>query len=300
MSPALLAPLLLCLPAADPAASDTLEARLAPLIKAHKGKVAVAVKHLGNGESYTHNADEPMPTASLIKLPVMIEVYQQVEEGKIKLSTPIMLRDADKVPGSGILTDNFSEGATLPLRDLVRLMIVFSDNTATNMVLDQIGIDSTNKRMEAWGFENTRINAKVYRGSTTSINKQRTDKFGLGSTTANEMVAILEKLNDGKAGTAEATKAMLEHLKKCDDKEKMPRFLPAKVELAHKTGSVNDSRTDAGILFLPSGPVAVCVLTTDNEDKSWNADNAGNLLCARVAKEVFEHFSARPDKPAKP
>src|SRR5262245_44032176 len=275
----------------------SLEDRLAPLVKAHKGKVAIAVKHLGTGESWYVNADEAMPTASLIKLPVMIEVYQQAGEGKVRLKDLVTLHDSDKVPGSGILTDHFSDGATFPLLDCVRLMIAFSDNTATNLVLDKIGIDSTNKRMEAWGWEETKINAKVFKGSTTSVAPERTKKFGLGSTTAREMSEIIEKLNGGKLVSPDACKEMIEHLKKCDDNDKMPRFLPAKTVVAHKTGSVSDARTDGGLIYLPGGPVVVVVLTSNNEDKSWQPDNAGNLLCARVAKEVFEHFTAAPEAP---
>src|SRR5438552_3090414 len=101
-------------------ASD-LESCLGPLVKGHKGKVAIAVKHLVTGESYYLNADEPMPTASLIKLPVMIEVYQQVAEGRIKLFDPVTLRQEDKVPGSGVLTEHFTPGVTFPLRDAVHL-----------------------------------------------------------------------------------------------------------------------------------------------------------------------------------
>src|SRR5437867_2909767 len=123
--------------------SSTLEARLAPVATAHQGKVAIAVKHLGTGESYALHADEPMPTASLIKFPVMVETYYQYQEGKVRPNDLITLNQADKVPGSGILTDHISPGATITLRDAVRLMIVFSDNTATNMVLDHIGIPST-------------------------------------------------------------------------------------------------------------------------------------------------------------
>src|SRR5215468_1017659 len=104
---------------ADPPAS-TLEARLAPLARAHKGKVAIAVKHLVTGETYYLNADEPMPTASLIKVAVMVEAYQQAVEGKISLADKVTLHDADKVPGSGILTDHFSAGAAISLRDAVR------------------------------------------------------------------------------------------------------------------------------------------------------------------------------------
>jgi beta-lactamase class A len=269
----------------------SLEARLAPLAKEHKGKVAIAVKHLRNGVSYYLQADEPMPTASLIKLVVMIETCQQADDGRIKLSDRVTLHEADKVPGSGILTEHFSDGATISLRDAVRLMIAFSDNTATNLVLDKIGIGATAQRMQAWGYPNTRINAKSFRSDTTSIAPDRSKRFGLGSTTAREMVEILEKLEAGKLVTPEACKEMLEHLKKCNDADKFTRLLPAKTVVAHKTGSVSDIRTDAGILYLPSGPVALCVLTEKNLDESWRPDNAGNLLCAKVAKEVYDYFA---------
>lgn len=271
--------------------SSPLEQRLAPLAQAHKGKVAIAVKHLKTGQTFFLNADEPMPTASLIKLAVMIETYQQEAEGKIKLTDLVTLHKDDKVQGSGILTDHFSDGATFPLRDAVHLMIVYSDNTATNLVLDKIGIASTGQRMEAWGFPNTKINAKVFKGSTTSVAPERTKQFGLGSTTAREMISLLEKLDKGEFVSPAACKAMLEHMKKCEDKDKFTRFLPEKTIVAHKTGSVSDARTDAGILYLPSGPVALCVLTAQNEDKVWKPDNAGNLLCAKVAKEVYDYFS---------
>src|SRR5205814_5460019 len=139
-------------------------------------------------------------------------------------------------------------GITFPLRDAVHLMIAVSDNTATNLVLDKIGIGATALRMESWGFPNTKIHAKSFRGSTTSVFPERTKRFGLGSTTAREMVEILERLHAGKLVSREACKEMLEHLKKCDDKDKFPRFLPAGTVVAHKSGSVSDARTDAGIL----------------------------------------------------
>jgi beta-lactamase class A len=285
---------LLVLPAAPARAEDgDLEARLAPLAKAHKGKVAIAVRHLLTGETYSLNGDQVMPTASLIKFPVMLEAYLQVAEGKVKLSDMVTLHDKDKVPGSGILTTHFSDGATFPLRDAVRLMIAYSDNTATNLVLDKIGIDTTNKRMAAWGCPETRINAKVFLGSKTSDNPERTKKYGLGSTTANDMVKLLEKVYKNEVVDAKACKEMLDHMKQCQFKDGLPRFLPKGTVVANKTGAVNDSRTDAGILYLRSGPVAVCVLTTDNADRRWVADNAGYLLAARVAQQVAEYYAAK-------
>src|SRR3954453_18262105 len=107
--------LLLLLEITDVGADPTLESRLMPLIEAHEGKVAVAVKDLKTGETFLYHADDPMPTASLIKFPVMIEAYRQAEEKAIDLGTKVILKDSDKVPGSGILTDHFSDGASFPL-----------------------------------------------------------------------------------------------------------------------------------------------------------------------------------------
>jgi beta-lactamase class A len=273
---------------------DTLPDRMEFLAQAHKGKVALAVKHLGTREHFSLNADEPMPTASLIKLPVMIEAYLQADEGRVGLNDRVTLKQSDKVPGSGILTEHFSDGATISLRDAIRLMIVFSDNTATNLVLDKIGIPSTNQRMEAWGFPNTKINAKVFRGSTTSVAPQRTKKYGLGSTTAGEMVGLLEELENCTHVRPALKQCMLAHLKKCDDKDKFTRFLPAGTVVAHKTGSVSDARADAGLIYLPDGGViALYVLSNDNDDHRWQPDNAGNVLCAKVAKEVYDYFAQK-------
>ena len=170
-----------------------------------------------------------MPTASLIKFPVLIEAYQQASEGRLDLQARITLRPEDKVPGSGVLTPHFSPGTQLTVRDAVRLMIAFSDNTATNLVIDQIGLSATNQRMAALGCPNTQLNAKVFRRDT-SIASARSQQFGLGSTTANEMVRLLEKLAAGDLVNAEASQQMLEHLYACDDRTKIGSFAAARRE----------------------------------------------------------------------
>lgn len=277
--------------AAGPAWAGDLDIALRPLIGSHHGKVAVAVWNLKTGDRFEYRGDEPMPTASLIKLPVMMEAYLQSAEGRLNLEDRITLADADKVPGSGILTSHFTAGATLSLRDAIRLMIVYSDNTATNLVLDKIGIGATAERMEAWGYSNTKIHSKVFRRDT-SLYPDRSQQFGLGSTTALEMVAILKELYDGPRFRQSDRAAMLDHLRHCEDADKFKRFLPSRAVIMHKTGAVDRSRTDAGIVETGRGAVAVCVLTTDNEDTTWRADNAGNLLCARIARVVYDHYVA--------
>jgi len=273
----------------DHKASPSLAGRIDPLIRVHKGKVAVAVKNLRTGESFHHHADEVMPTASLIKFPVMIEVYRQAAAGKIDLDAHLTLRNQDKVPGSGVLTAHFTAGTSFPLRDAVRLMIAFSDNTATNMVLDAIGIGATAATMEMMGYPQTKIHSKVSHRET-SVFPERSQRFGLGSTTANEMIRLCEDLHFQRLVSPQASAAMLEHMRACDDKDKFPRFLPASTRIAFKTGSLANTRTAAGIIECPEGPVALCVLSCENEDTRWVAENAGNLLCAEVAREVFQYF----------
>src|SRR5262249_28485831 len=148
--------------------APTLESRIMPLIKAHKGMVAVAVKDLKTGESFVYHENDPMPTASLIKFPVMVEAYRQDAEGKVDLKKDkVTLTQADKVPGSGILTEHFSDGASFPLVDAVHLMIVYSDNTATNLVLDRIGLMATAETMEKLGYPDTKIHSKVFHRETS-------------------------------------------------------------------------------------------------------------------------------------
>jgi beta-lactamase class A len=282
-------------------ADSDLAATIEPIAAAHKGKVAVAVKHLGTGEAYARNPDAPMQTASLIKLAVMAATYKQADDGKLDLGKMVTLTKGDKVPGAGILTDHFTEGATLCVRDLVRLMIRYSDNTATNMVLDQVGIKTVNAYTAARGLPETRINAKVFRGSTTSVDPERTRKYSLGSTTANETVRLLELIHKNEAASQESCQAMLAHLRANDDKEQLVRKLPAGTVVAHKTGATNRVRTDAGILYVPDPadpkkpkqPVAVCVLTNENEDQRWVLDNAGQVTIAAIGRAVYDHFAGK-------
>jgi beta-lactamase class A len=271
--------------------ASSLAAQLEPLIRAHKGKVAITVKNLRTGECFRHKADDVMPTASLIKFPVMVEAYRQAAAGKIDLDSRIVLRKEAKVSGSGVLTNHFSEGTSFTLRDAIHLMIVFSDNTATNLVLDAIGLGSTAATMEAMGYPETKIHSKVFHRET-SIFPERSQRYGLGSTTANEMLRLCEELNSRKLVNAKSSEAMIEHMRACEDKDKFPRFLPQGTKIAFKTGSLADTRTAAGILESPGGPVALCVLSCENEDKRWVPDNAGNVLCAEVARSVYRYYES--------
>lgn len=269
--------------------ADDLGKRLQPLIDQHRGEVAVIIKHLTTGVQFSHRPDAVMPTASLIKFPVLIELYRQADLGAVNLSTPITLRETDKVPGSGILTDHFQVGTQISLETAAHLMITYSDNTATNLVLDQIGLPSVARTMQEWGYPETQIHAKVFRRDT-SIQPERSQRYGLGSTTATDMLALLEKLHARQLISSAASEKILGHLAACDDKSKLVRSLPKTVKAFHKTGAVSDCRTDAGLFLTPSGPIVMIVLTAKNQDTQWTDDNQAERLCANIADTAYRWF----------
>lgn len=281
----------------DTSKTNDLQTAVERLVDQHEGDVAVAIKHLPTGAEYARRADEPMPTASLIKFPLMIAAYRDIEAGRLKLDKMITLREADKVQGSGLLGSRFSEGMQLSLRDAIHLMIVDSDNTATNLVIDQVGLEATAELMEELGCTDTKLHSKVFRRDT-SIFPERSRQFGLGSTTAHDMVKLLTSLAAGELVSEQASARMLEHLYACDDATKLGKYLPEGVRLAHKTGSVSASRTDAGLIDSPEGMIAICVLTTNNADRSWSDDNDAHDLAGRIGEAAFRHFN--PDHAAGP
>ncbi|HVJ69045.1 MAG TPA: serine hydrolase, partial [Caulifigura sp.] len=279
------------------AQSDRWKDRIKELAAAHKGKVAVAVKHPASGQSYFLNEKEPMPTASLIKLSVMIEAYRQSDAGKIDLKKLSTLKEEDKVPGSGILTQHFTAGMSLSTRDAIRLMMAYSDNTATNLVLDAIGLPATAKAMEELGYPETKIHSKVYKRET-SFAPERSVKYGLGSTTAGDMVSVLERLLKGDLANETSTKAMIAHLRSNQDKDTFSKLLPRGTKYGYKGGSVDKVRTAAGFIDLQDGPLFVSVLTAENDDQSWTEENSAQNLIANITKEAFDRFN-RPTAPAR-
>lgn len=266
-----------------------LEARLKPLIEGHRGEVGVMIRHLPSGQTFKHRETVAMPTASLIKFPLLMATAKALEEGDVSLDGRIKLTKEDQVPGSGILTEHFAPGLELTLHDAIHLMIAYSDNTATNLVIDQVGLNATNELMAELGCDATRLNSKVYRRDTTN-NLERSKKYGLGSTSSEDMVRLLEMLDAGEFVDKERSDLVLKYMGDCLSTVGLPRYLPAGTKVAHKTGAVGDTRTEAGIIYSPAGPIAISVLTTANEDKTWDDDNEAKLLMAEIAKTAYSHF----------
>jgi D-alanyl-D-alanine carboxypeptidase (penicillin-binding protein 5/6) len=274
--------------------ADSLDDALLPLLEPHEGRVAAAVRHLESGIGFAYRADERMPTASLVKLPVMVATYAAAHAGQVKFDDRITLGAADLVPGSEVL-DKLSPGAEFTLRDAVRMMIAASDNTATNLVLARIGLPATNALLDRLALPGIRLNSFVYRRDTAP-DPDLSRACGLGCGTAGDFLKLLAMIHSGdleRRGLVAAgdSQAMIDHLLACEDRGMSPRDLPAGYRVAHKTGLVSGTRTDAGLIIGPAGPIAFCLLTADNRDRRAPGGPADDLA-ARFAREVVDYFAA--------
>ncbi|TWT29900.1 serine hydrolase [Blastopirellula retiformator] len=269
--------------------ADLAEALL-PALKRHRGEAAVVIKHLPSGATFAFHGDRPQSTASLIKLPLLMALYQAVNEKQVTLDALVEMKKEDQVPGSGILTGHFSPGLKLSVRDAAHLMVTYSDNTATNLVIDQVGLPATRKLMKTLDCPSTQLNSKVFRRDT-SIDIESSKQYGLGVTSCDDMIRLLELLHKGEFIDKATSQAIIDQLAFVNDKSKVTRFLPPGVKPAHKTGAVNDARTDAGIIPLPEGALLFCVLTQQNEDRSWGDKNEAELLAAEIGQVAYHYFA---------
>ena len=293
--PRLLAAAVLIVAGAAAAADveERLRDALEPLLAAHEGVVSAAVRHLDTGKGFASSAERPMPTASLIKVPVMVAAYAAAHQGRVALDEQVSFAADDVVPGSAVI-DKLSPGATFTLRDAIRMMIATSDNTATNIVIRRIGLPATNEVLDRLGLPGIRLNSYVFRRET-SLDPERSREFGLGNGTAGDFVRLMGMIHgrdldrDGVVAKG-GSEAMLDHLLACEDRGTAGRDLPAGVKVAHKTGLVSGVRTDAGVILGPAGPIAFCLLTKDNRDRKAPNGPADDLIakCARAALDAFE------------
>ena len=252
-----------------------------------KGKVSIYAKNLETGEAYNLNADDRVRTASTIKLPIMVAVFALVADGKAAWTDELTLTASNKVQGSGILLE-FGEGHKLTLRDAVNLMIVVSDNSATNMVLDAITADEVNVRMDALGLKQTRSLRKIGGGGSSKAGDDPANKgFGIGVSTPREMVTLLEKLDRGEVVSAAASKEMIDLLKRQQYRDGIGRNMLGTV-IAGKPGALDRLRSEAGIIFSPRGRIAMAITIDDMPDIQWTVDNPALVLLSHLSEILVE------------
>ncbi len=274
----------------------TLHRTLDSLAAAHRGVVGYTVHNLDTGERLERRGDETFPTASLIKVAVLVTVFDLVEQKKLSLDDPLTVLKIDKVPGSGQL-QFLHDNATVTVRDAAWLMTTISDNTATNLLLDRIIIRRVWDKMEKLGLPHTKVHSKSFLRNS-SVAMDSSVKYGLGVTTPNEMARLFALLADGKAVSPAADSAMLVILAHNEDFSKLQRFVDG-LDVPHKTGDTDQVRTECALFPLQSR-VAVCVLTKENEDKRYMIDNEAQAMMARMGDAVARAWPRRPVPPSTP
>jgi beta-lactamase class A len=254
--------------------------------------VSLFAKNLDNGETYGLNPDERVRTASTIKIAVMIEAFARVAEGKAKWTDEVVLTKEKKVSGSGILAE-LSDGLKLTLRDAVNLMMMISDNTATNLVLDVLTTDAVNARMESLGFKQIKIMRKVGSGGESTAGKDpENKKYGLGMATPREMVLVMEKLERGEVISPAASKEMIELMKREQDRNAIGRSL-WNVPMASKYGALDRLRSAIGILYTKNGKIAMAISCDDMPETVWSVDNPAYLLMSRLSEVLVNGLAKK-------
>jgi beta-lactamase class A len=270
--------------ASAPQRADTVALRrtLDSLAAAHRGVVGYAVRNVDTGERLERRGDETFPTASLIKVAILVTLFDLIEQKTVRLEDPLTVLAIDQVPGSGML-QFFKPGATLTVGDAAWLMMGLSDNTATNLLLDRIIIRRVWEKMEALGLPHTKVHSKSFL-RIASVAMDSSVKYGFGVTTPTEMAALFELIARGKAVSPAADSLMLRMMENGDNPALLLRYA-AGVRAAHKWGGTDQVRTDCALFFRQSRIVA-CVMTKENEDRSWRVDNEAQVTIARMGEAI--------------
>ncbi len=297
---------------------ERLRARLQEMANAFPGVMGVTVRDLKTGEEVSLNGDRLFPMASVYKVPIMVEVFRQIEAKKFSLDDRIEHGDEVRTLGSGVLT-LLSNGLKPTVKDLITLMIILSDNEATDILLKKVGAENVTATMRSLGLNNLRVDRTTFelirdyialmdenvRGKTykeivaLSRSRQITPeaqakaeadfaKVMKDVSSPREMALLLEKIYKGEAASKESCQMMMTILGQQQFKQRLPRYLPDSARMAHKTGTIGSTTNDAGIMFVRGNPVALVVFTVDKRIARGEVEER----MGRLARAVYDFFDA--------
>jgi beta-lactamase class A len=278
-----------------PAPSDTgsdllwkkLESRVAKIADQLDGVMGVAILDLGDGRILLHNADRVFPTASSIKIAILLELYRQDQEAragakdKAKLDDLYTFDRKDLVEDSQIMAGLTAGVTRVSNRDLAQFIVAVSDNAAANVLIDRVGMQNVNATLRSLGLTKTMLRRKMMDVAAA----RRGDE---NVATPQEMARLLEMIYRGKALNQELTDELIRQLKTLKKDSYLSYELPAGVELADKPGTLDGVRTDSGIVYAPNQPFAISVMTAYDRD-----EKAAERAISEVALEAYRYFEMR-------
>ena len=270
-----------------PRTDRLLQHQLDSLVRGFHGDVGIYVRHLPSGRTASINADSLFPTASMVKVPILIATFDAMERGDLDFHQELTYTDSLLYEGDDIL-GALRDSSAVPLSKLLLLSITTSDNTASLWLQSLAG---TGTRINEWlaghGFSATRVYSR-----TPGREDNRT-AYGWGQTSPREMAGLLVLIRDGKAVSPAASEEMYRHLTRSYWTGEALSQLPPWVQAASKVGAVDQSRSEIVLVNAPSGDYVFCIITKNQQDTSWESTNEGWVLIRQLSALLWRHFEPK-------
>lgn len=254
-------------------------------IAGFQGQVGVYVKDLRSGKTATYQADTLFPTASIVKVPILLGIMDRLHRGELNYDSNFVYKDSLLYAGEDIL-GSFKSNEKIALKKIIMLMMTTSDNTASLWLQSIAGTGTRiNQLLDSLGFRQTRVNSR-----TPGRESNRT-QYGWGQTTPREMGELFERVYRHQLFSPATDDRMLRCMGRnfWDEDEAISRF-PPYVEVFSKNGCVNASRSEAMIVNAPNRPFVFCIFTKNNIDQRWTHENEAWTLARKLADILWEHF----------
>jgi beta-lactamase class A len=265
-----------------------LESKILTLIKDFHGNVGIYIKSLKTDKIVAINADTVFPTASIVKVPIMIGVMDKINRGELNYDSSVIYKDSLLYAGEDIL-GSFKDGEKILLKKVIMLMLTTSDNTASLWLQSLAGKGTRiNEILDSIGLKDTRVNSR-----TPGRENNRTN-YGWGQTTPKEMASIFEKIYRNEIFSA----ASCERMQRClgrnywDENEAISQ-IPPYVEVFSKNGCVNAVRSEILLVNAPHHPYIISIFTKNNKDTSWTHNNEAWSLARKISKTVYDYFEPK-------
>ena len=272
----------------DPRPDPDLQAAVEAAADGFDGVVGVYVRHLPTGRTAALRADETFPTASTIKVPILVGVFDRIEAGALAYDQPLTFRDSLRYGDDGLFSQ-LQDGATVALHVAAEQMVAASDNTASLWLQALAGPHHVNGWLAAHGFAVTRVNSR------TPGREADYARWGWGQTTPREMATLVQRIVEGRAVSPAADLEMHRLLTRTHYDDEAVSAVPPSVQVASKQGAVMESRSEVAYVHAPSGPYVFCVVTRDQGDLRYAPDNAGYELIRAVSRLLWTAFEPGAD-----
>jgi beta-lactamase class A len=262
-----------------------LQAGLEALAREFHGDVGVYVRQLRTGRGAALRADEVFPTASMIKVPILAALYDRLDRGELRVDSMLVYTDSLIDPEESDMLGSFRDSTRVELGRVIMLMLTMSDNTAAlwNQSLAGTGT-AINQWLARNGFDSTRVNSR------TPGREEARRTYGWGQTTPREMAELLVRIREGRAVSPAASQEMYRDLTRSYWNGEALSQLPPWVQAASKQGAVDASRSEVVLVNAPSGDYVFCVITRNQQDRSWQHDNEGFVLLRRISALLWKTF----------